>query len=1575
MTSYKAMVLVSLLLLGVVPAGLANPSSQYNTSEPTVLLQFQDANFTQVSIAADAQANLHSVAVHDNGHLFYTLSDTSGEILVNLTQISDAGIHRISNPVIEIDTNDVAHVVWVDESGSHKIMYTALDVYDAILFSGESSSDAALSLINDTILVMRAQNRGNPDIALDSYNNIHLVWEDRYDELGLSMITSNIYYKLLHPNLPNRTLETVVDESIISVSKLESTHPQVVLSSSDVPTVLWQESSRDFGMEMTFVIDTSGSMYSEWADVCTIMYGGNFASGGYFQGLKPMFNASGISLYETLYGLGNTLPGAASSGNCQAYNQNAGPRSTPLGPGDDSGGIRKLPGTVYNSNTYSGYSGEDWGPGSNWACLSWKDAQGNVPGNPPTGDDHRWNPNATKFVIPVSDEGPKDGDPSQQADDLVSIQEAHDNCINAGVIPLGLYGQGYGGAGNIQSHFMDLVQCPNGVVSTQGRNCPATNLSNTDAGGIAWEFPQSTGTQWDLVIESIWGMFNSNAPKDLMLKTVDPYNRINNDLSWANGTKGHNISNGVYLEDLGGFVRVQNSAITNISGISYSMLDSLHEESFPQAKMDSQNRLHLSWLQSFTNITNGSATERLQYALVDAETNRVDGVPEGLLFNGSRILSQPQALSNNSSTPVGGAHALELSSTGDVHLAWKGHAVLGQNQIFYTKFDPDNTTSSLVTLTHQATNWTSGKLNQNSRVALATLPAVAYIAWDDMYNCGNTTLTNLSSICQMSFVEKGLNFEFDQEPSSPFEMYPSDTATFILKLDTNAFGTTSVTDESIWFQFPSLPASWDLQFQHPGNGSSVNNNSEILVPAGSTVYLDMTVKAPTLYTATASIQFDIPVYVEMVDFVHVNRTLLVSASLTVNSSVTASSNNASISIMQGGEETIPMSITSASNVMETAMISWSSPTPDFDSMFNVNAPMFEYLGPGDDVSRSLILQAKNETLPGNYSITVEVASAYINPLEVSSFSVSIEVRPQLKDNLIFNISSFDPYFRSNECRLVSLDLTKMYGPGDLWLDLSGAVDGRFVHGDEDWTFDFRSLAADNTEFRGPWSHEHRQRGEMITLELCSPSVMPSQHPVIFDIVPTWNGFDVSLNSQTITVYPYHESEWEIDGKSTQLMERTVNITGSLLNNSHSGRVIFEFALNSSVLDSSDLTKQTMSELDMYRAITLNEPGDFHVNLNLSFQLDEGVQGYTTVYVRVTDAKSANQLELVYQYNPMVDSDGDQIADSLDAFVNVASQWSDIDGDGYGDNWGNASWNQTRQQYEIGQFVFGAVMADYCPEIPGNSTANGFYGCPDDDGDGIPNLFDYEDEVLDADGDGIPDEIDECPYTPFGTLIDSLGCKLQTDTDGTMSRNEDSFLQGEIARTVGWGAILVAVFTFLQTNAAAAILPDTFRWVQVFRNNSKLTREEENELTYLQSLVQAYYLEPETLAEELREFKADLTARYTNNEVKKSTQEKISVLIKDILSSSEDDLAHIAHNEGYFGLVSTVALNERMDLLSEKLAMENDTPHNVFDELLPPQDVKGEINPENGFEWIEYPEGSKSWYLRSQSADPWKKWES
>ena len=39
-------------------------------------------------------------------------------------------------------------------------------------------------------------------------------------------------------------------------------------------------------------------------------------------------------------------------------------------------------------------------------------------------------------------------------------------------------------------------------------------------------------------------------------------------------------------------------------------------------------------------------------------------------------------------------------------------------------------------------------------------------------------------------------------------------------------------------------------------------------------------------------------------------------------------------------------------------------------------------------------------------------------------------------------------------------------------------------------------------------------------------------------------------------------------------------------------------------------------------------------------------------------------------NPPPDSDGDGVADSIDAFPNDAGQWMDSDGDGYGDNMGS-----------------------------------------------------------------------------------------------------------------------------------------------------------------------------------------------------------------------------------------------------------------------------------------------------------------
>ena len=194
-----------------------------------------------------------------------------------------------------------------------------------------------------------------------------------------------------------------------------------------------------------------------------------------------------------------------------------------------------------------------------------------------------------------------------------------------------------------------------------------------------------------------------------------------------------------------------------------------------------------------------------------------------------------------------------------------------------------------------------------------------------------------------------------------------------------------------------------------------------------------------------------------------------------------------------------------------------------------------------------------------------------------------------------------------------------------------------------------------------------------------------------------------------------------------------------------------------------------------------------------------------------------------------------------------------------------------------------------------------------------------------------------------------------------------------------------LFTLLQTNAVAAILPDTFRWVQVLRKNSKLTKEERNELTYLQSIVQAYHSNPQELAEELNQLKSDLTGRYTNNEIKKETREKLFTLIEDLLSSTPNELYRVAHSDSYFGLAGAIDSEDRSKLLEEKLAMtdqldafsSNQPVHYSPQQSTvssPPVSAVGVVH-DDGYEWYEWPQASGVWWYRDANSNKsWKQWE-
>ena len=368
-------------------------------------------------------------------------------------------------------------------------------------------------------------------------------------------------------------------------------------------------------------------------------------------------------------------------------------------------------------------------------------------------------------------------------------------------------------------------------------------------------------------------------------------------------------------------------------------------------------------------------------------------------------------------------------------------------------------------------------------------------------------------------------------------------------------------------------------------------------------------------------------------------------------------------------------------------------------------------------------------------------------------------------------------------------------------------------------------------------------------------------------------------------------------------------------------------------------------------------------------------------------------------NETTDSDGDGIGDNSDLFPNDGNETLDSDGDGIGDNSDqcpdseeSAVVNDDGCSIEVDSDGDGVMdYEDLCPDVNATLLDNNGDGCLDDtDNDGI---IDSEDEcpltdssanvsaigcsdkqlmLMDTDADGVSDFDDACPETPSGDTVDAFGCTIEnSNEDDSATFGFDSLLSGEnrqVTTTVGVSALLLAFFSILQTNAVAAILPDTFRWVQVLRKNYKLTKEEMNELTYLQSITQAYYTNPQELANELNQLKADLTGRYANNEIKKKTREKLFTLIEDLLASSPSELQHIAHNEAYFGLAGSIDTEERTELLNQKLAMESQTDER------PSVNERGVVN-DDGFEWLESAHGNGLWWYREANTNQeWKKWE-
>ena len=161
-----AAIMVLSTLSGIMMAAPA-AATQVVITEAIQVVDGGGSSDRMAAVASDSQGNVHVVWSRSNQHLYYSMISPRGETLIDATQVTGSGLHKIFHPDMVIDENDKVHIVWADHAGQHKIMYTALHPFNTAM-DGSVSDDGTLTAIDDFIVAQRRACHGGAGGAVES---------------------------------------------------------------------------------------------------------------------------------------------------------------------------------------------------------------------------------------------------------------------------------------------------------------------------------------------------------------------------------------------------------------------------------------------------------------------------------------------------------------------------------------------------------------------------------------------------------------------------------------------------------------------------------------------------------------------------------------------------------------------------------------------------------------------------------------------------------------------------------------------------------------------------------------------------------------------------------------------------------------------------------------------------------------------------------------------------------------------------------------------------------------------------------------------------------------------------------------------------------------------------------------------------------------------------------------------------------------------------------------------------------------------------------------------------------------
>jgi hypothetical protein len=367
----------------------------------------------------------------------------------------------------------------------------------------------------------------------------------------------------------------------------------------------------------------------------------------------------------------------------------------------------------------------------------------------------------------------------------------------------------------------------------------------------------------------------------------------------------------------------------------------------------------------------------------------------------------------------------------------------------------------------------------------------------------------------------------------------------------------------------------------------------------------------------------------------------------------------------------------------------------------------------------------------------------------------------------------------------------------------------------------------------------------------------------------------------------------------------------------------------------------------------------------------------------------------------LDFDSDGHSDLVDAFPEDGSQWSDLDGDGFGDNpngttpdiWPNNGdiWSDSDGDKWADQL--NSSLSDDCPDEFGTSSSI-IRGCPDFDGDGIADQIDQ-----DLDGDGVPNANDLCDMTAADIDVDRDGCSLITnanggnESDGTTGgvtgdgpdssgkegpdENADAgFIRDESAESS------LSMNTLVMAAAGFAVIAILALVVLMFMRSSREELEPEKESIGQfsahadsgEGATSAVQAEPIAAAYSESAYSEqgyvteghDTGAGYAN-QAEYSTDSGYA--LGDGYQTGQASTAQVAQPIAASTALSATAAA----VYPAASALDSGGKSRGGSNLPPDSQWHGEWG-DDGYEWIEHPQGSDSWWYRDPDSGAWKQWD-